>query len=178
MNKLTITAKSKKAIPELKKFEDLALTKNYYKDEKGIEKDNQLDFEMFVPYPIEVNEERESMKKILALKQKGKEAEANKLEILHKLTYGNSKFNYYDWHCSNWGTKWNSCYAKPPIKKDNKLTYNFDTAWGPPLPVIIAMSILFPNLIVNLKYDEPGMCFKGTLECKNGKIIKDVYKDY
>lgn len=174
-NDLFITAKSKKAVENLKKFKETAFTKDKYPDDDE-EKDIYIDFENFVPYPEEVYEEEKERITIKNLRKKGKNGEANKLEILYKLK-GYKEFDWYNWNIQMWGTKWNSHYTKEPIEKGNKLFYNFDTAWSPPLPVVLAMSQMFPNLYFKIKYYEQGMGFYGTFECKAGVVIKDIYKN-
>lgn len=40
-------------------------------------------------------------------------------------------FNWYDWHCDNWGTKWNAC--DPSVNQhNNELLISFETAWSAP----------------------------------------------
>lgn len=63
--------------------------------------------------------------------------------------------NWYDWCCSNWGTKWNSYDG---IVSDNGIGFN--TAWAPPFPVIIELSKQIKKPL-RLIYDEPGMDFCG-----------------
>ena len=43
-------------------------------------------------------------------------------------------FNWYDWHCTYWGTKWNAYDGYTKIGK-TQLTFVFSTAWSFPLPV-------------------------------------------
>lgn len=175
-NDLIITAKTKKGFLDLKTFKDLAFTKNFYsKEEKEEDRHLYLDFEKFVPYPKVAKEQEESRRNIEAMKEKGENT--NKQEILHKLTYGNMEFGWNDWRCMNWGTKWNAKWTKSPEEKQNRLVYVFDTAWSPPIPIVIAMSEMFPNLNFKLKYYEQGMCFQGTFECKDGKVKQAIHKD-
>jgi len=97
----------------------------------------------------------------------------------------------YKWCIKNWGNgnslqshrsvlalaKWN---ADEPelIERKRSLLYTFDTAWSPPLPVIIKMSKTFPQLLFTLKYWEGGMGFQGIFKAKNGKVLKDIHKPY
>jgi Ferredoxin-like domain in Api92-like protein len=60
-----------------------------------------------------------------------------------------------DWCVENWGTKWNSY--------DGKVTENaisFNTAWSPPIGVIVALSKRIGKSL-RLIYDEPNMDFCG-----------------
>ena len=45
------------------------------------------------------------------------------------------------------------------------------TAWSPPFPVIVALSEKFPNLLLSLHYEEPGVGFRGDFECRGGECI-------
>ena len=79
----------------------------------------------------------------------------------------------YWWCVNNWGTKWDwEVISTQDYKKTGK-KLTFDTAWSPPLPVVIAASKEFPLIRFTLKYFEAGMGFCGTFSCKNGETIKD-----
>ena len=52
---------------------------------------------------------------------------------------------WYEWCVENWGTKWNSCDTY--ISGDSLC---FWTAWSPCLPVIEAMSKMFPGLSLHI----------------------------
>ena len=70
------------------------------------------------------------------------------------------KYNWYDWCCNNWGTKWDvDCTYE--FRGDHKIEFGFDSAWAPPIPWLEWVARLFPNLRFSLTYDEPGMCFRG-----------------
>ena len=43
-------------------------------------------------------------------------------------------FNWYDWRCAYWGTKWNAYDGYTKIGK-TQLTFMFSTAWDAPFPV-------------------------------------------
>lgn len=95
--------------------------------------------------------------------------------------------NWYDWQVKNWGTKWDieatllkDLYnnSNIPIKLKDKIFYEFDSAWAPPIDAFITISKKFPTLDFSLRYDEPNMGFKGTAKIKNGKVLSDSYKDY
>ena len=73
----------------------------------------------------------------------------------------------YRWCLDNWGTKWwiqdVHVSGHPTL-----LTYQFDTAWSPPTPVIAKLIEWFPNLVFELHYKEEGVGFMGTLVGVNG----------
>jgi hypothetical protein len=49
--------------------------------------------------------------------------------------------NWYNWQCSNWGTKWN---ANDVFISDNVISFN--TAWSAPVPIFVALSEKFPEV--------------------------------
>ena len=76
------------------------------------------------------------------------------------------KNNWYDWSIKNWGTKWNS--------RDTYVSGNsicFWTAWSPCLPIIEAMSKLFPDVIIDYWYEESGDGFCGREVYLSGKQL-------
>ncbi len=79
-----------------------------------------------------------------------------------------------------WGTKWdvgggwNHAYVQ---EHEDKVTIGFDTAWAPPLPVIKAMSVLYPELKFHLVYFEPGERFAGEARFFDGYEKHDRYED-
>jgi Ferredoxin-like domain in Api92-like protein len=77
--------------------------------------------------------------------------------------------NWYDWHCKNWGTKWNACHA---TIEENKIT--FDTAWATPYPVIEKISEMFPEITITLKYaDEDFGHNCGVLIFEGGEVVEE-----
>ena len=154
---LSINSDEKKDFKELKRFKAFAKTK-----------DNVLDTEKFVPYPAK-------------FKKQDKIAEAH-----HKKTppdysvkdgYNNGG---YEWCLKNWGTKWGIC--RPELEEEDfdygELLYKFESAWNPPIPVIIAMSKMFPTLTFEMRYFEMGCEFNGLLVCEAGKITKQEEGKY
>jgi len=73
---------------------------------------------------------------------------------------------WYTWNLKNWGTKWNACDTH--INHD---TITFETAWSPPIPIIGALSEMFPDTVIGLEYHEPGMEFSGQLIMRGGEIL-------
>lgn len=64
--------------------------------------------------------------------------------------------DWYDWACSNWGTKWNACHVREPDSynyeqgKGKSWRLVFDTAWGPPEYVVSALRDKYENLEVDI----------------------------
>ena len=76
----------------------------------------------------------------------------------------------YEWQIENWGTKWdvNGVFIK---RSGNKVIYDFETAWTPPLEWLHAVSQSFPQLRFSLKYMEPGKGLNGTLVMEGGSEV-------
>lgn len=77
---------------------------------------------------------------------------------------------WYDWRCKYWGTKWNAC--DPADCGDG--VFVFDTAWNAPLPVLKALSKLFPGVKIAFAFaDEDCSYNTGEGTIKNGGM--DAY---
>lgn len=80
--------------------------------------------------------------------------------------------NWYDWHISNWGTKWDvggKDYDSPDVSEDGRtVSMNFDSAWSPPTTWYERMEA--QGFGVSAMYYEPGMAFAG--------IYSNGYDDY
>lgn len=72
---------------------------------------------------------------------------------------GKDWFNWYDWHCYFWGTKWD-CY-NVEIFCDQ---LEFQTAWSSPGPIFEKLAELFPNIPFTVQYaDEDLGCNCGEI---------------
>ncbi len=156
--------------------EDIAYFK-YFARDKEI-KDKAISEENFIPYP----------KKFRDMDEKAKTTYIKKPEIIDYVgqiycvnvnsgiicVRRNKKISW----CGN--TKWGLCETKEPFiyPKGNKLFYEFDTAWSPPIPIIIAMSKKFERLKFTLKFYEGANNFKGTRVFKNGIVISQTDNQY
>ena len=76
---------------------------------------------------------------ILMSKSKNISLEETINYLTNKRKYGTT--SWYDWCCSNWGTKWNSYNVR---WNDNSVS--FDTAWSIPEPVYAALAKKFPKV--------------------------------
>lgn len=86
--------------------------------------------------------------------------------------------DWWHWRNENWGTKWDveqTTYPTVHSRADGKteITFLFDTAWSPSLPVSEAIARKFPTTIVAHSYDEPGMDFGGFTVWADGKTTED-----
>lgn len=55
---------------------------------------------------------------------------------------------WYDWRCDMWGTKWGA-YSNERLSDSS---FQFDTAWSHPEPIMVELSKQMPSLIFNAKY--------------------------
>lgn len=94
-----------------------------------------------------------------------------KAYLSNKKKYG--CFDWYDWCCDNWGTKWNSCDCTVIEDSDTHIVYGFQTAWTEPEPVVVRLSTLFPDVTVNLSsaYEDPEPWRWYDKEYKAGQLI-------
>lgn len=67
----------------------------------------------------------------------------------------------YDWQSKNWGTKWGAYDLDEdlagyydPAKNPGHIHYKFDTAWGPPIPVLGRLAEMFPELRIYHSFGE------------------------
>jgi hypothetical protein len=132
---------------------DIKEIKKFKKQAKA--KETDLSFKNFIPMPKKLENTQSPADK------------PNK-ELIKK--YGAD--NWYDWNIKNWGTKWDT-EAELTDSGADFLWYYFDTAWSPPTEWLKQTCKLFKKLSFELKYDEPGMGFCGTVRAENGKIICD-----
>jgi len=87
----------------------------------------------------------------------------------------------YEWCSDNWNTKWGICNAEiiqEVLEDTGYIDYRFESAWSPPLPVILKMSEMFPNQRFILRYFECGCAFNGIYICHKGKVEDDRSGDY
>lgn len=78
------------------------------------------------------------------------------------------KDNWYEWQTNNWGTKWDSCDSTFVVE-NNKLIYEFNTAWGPPNEWFKKIYNKY-EIDMILLYYEPGCDFAGCYEKINDEI--------
>jgi hypothetical protein len=153
------------------------------------EKNGHIDFDKIIPYPEmykKLDDEMRTFRKktdsFLAFRcpthglvAKARQGNATGkllcLECDSEVTQAKDGFNSggYEWRCSNWGTKWNASYQGEPNHGRVVSNYWFDTAWGPPEPIVRKLSFDWPMLEFRLDYagevDNPGgfICQKGRV---------------
>lgn len=74
--------------------------------------------------------------------------------------------NWYDWHVSNWGTKWDvggTDAGDPQVDPSGRsVSFYFDSAWAPPVSWYERMQDL--GFEVEAMYYESGMAFAGKYD--------------
>lgn len=81
-------------------------------------------------------------------------------------------FNWYNWSIDNWGVKWNA--SDTYVIDEN--TISFDTPWGSPEPIFIALSHKYPDReIKTTSYYEDGGCLRQTY--LRGVITSEEYEE-
>lgn len=81
---------------------------------------------------------------------------------------------WYDWNVNNWGTKWDADAELTEHAADH-LQYQFDTAWSPPIEAMKALGSLFPEVHVELDWEEE-QGFGGTMTFTGGAVeVTDEY---
>lgn len=76
--------------------------------------------------------------------------------------------DWYMWNIDNWGTKWDAQPRSIVWHDDDSVSFNLDTAWGPPIKFYEALEEL--GYRVTAYYLEEGMAFVGKYQ--------DGYDDY
>lgn len=131
------------------------------------EGENPLSANRYIPYPQSFKD----------LDKKAEESRNNGVHIKDGFNSGG-----YEWCVKNWGTKW-GIYSAALCKeryngKKSKAAYAFDSAWSPAIPVIMAMSVRYPDLRFKLRYYERGQGYKGIYEVKAGQVLKNESSSY
>jgi hypothetical protein len=92
--------------------------------------------------------------------------------------------DWYEWCVTNWGTKWADCHTQKvheSVTMDDslkKVMFRFDSAWSPPVEAFDTIAMLFPKLMFDLRYEEPGMCFQGFRIWGEGEQKAQADMDY
>jgi hypothetical protein len=115
---------------------------------------------------VEITDEEFSFWNIL--RPKGKELEKYNESLTGHGLSGSSPF-WYDWNLNNWGTKWDVSDCSSDSSPDCT-SYHFQTAWGPPIEVIVELSKQYPTLTLSLDWDEE-QGFGAELVITDGEVI-------
>lgn len=86
--------------------------------------------------------------------------------------YGHT--TWYDWCCYKWGTKWNA-YSNEQEDED---TISFETAWSNPEPVMLKLSEMYPDSMIEHWWADEGMGSNAGYRIYQGdKIVDGDYHD-
>lgn len=69
---------------------------------------------------------------------------------------------WYNWNCSNWGTKWDASIIDWERQDDNTIWVSMNTAWSPPTALYDFLTE--EGWSVRAVYYEPGMGYGGVYE--------------
>lgn len=147
----------------------------------------EFDFNTLIPYPDRfrmMDDEAEAFNwektpRLDDPERAFKLAELQKLKDAYTAKWGveSDGFNSggYEWCCEAWGTKWG---AGDVARRDydGRACITFQTAWGPPVPVIIALAKQFPLVTLTIEYFEHGGQFAGGFQCPSEKDYYDEEK--
>jgi hypothetical protein len=79
---------------------------------------------------------------------------------------------WYGWRVAHWGTKWDIDMQGLEFVDNEQgracITGWFDSAWSPPVDAFQAYSNANPDVMMELKYFEPGMAFVGVWDSEGG----------
>ncbi len=89
-------------------------------------------------------------------------------EIEKKYGAGNC---WYQWCIKNWGTKWNSYHNSISDVEPSSFTFEYQTAWSPPTPVLTKLFEMFPRLSFTIDYIDEGWLYAGTMTSENGELV-------
>lgn len=131
----------------------------YVKDEEG-----NFTMNKAVPMPKEL-EDTESPNTESAEKRK---------KLIEK--YGVD--NWYDWHCNNWGVKWDA--SESGFWKDgDDWMISFQTPWGPPTEFVKKLSAQFPKITFILQFADEGRGSYPLGQCTyiNGREVFEMPED-
>ena len=78
--------------------------------------------------------------------------------------------DWYGWSTANWGTKWNA-YSTNDTDVDE---VSFETAWSNPYPVIVALSVKYPEAVFHMRFaDEDFGHNVGEYSLQNGDVVDE-----
>lgn len=66
-----------------------------------------------------------------------------------------------DWHAKNWGTERDANEVEIVARNIGEISYDFQTAWSPPIAAIATLAKQWPSLRFILDYSERGLDFGG-----------------
>lgn len=145
----------------------------------------KFDFNALMPYPEPfktMDDEHEAIPDLVGVQRDDPEYDARLTARMEAVNAYREKWDTtsdgynsggFEWCRRAWGTKWNA-YDVARRDYDGRTCVTFQTAWGPPRPIILALAGRFPDVTFTLEYFERGMNFVGGFQCPSEK---DWYED-
>ena len=142
----------------------------YFPDECSMKKQLEIRQAINIPLVKDIYEEVDtddwfSFEKIVPQPKHKKVAIEGKEPLNYKYVLENGEeFDWYDWNCDNWGTKWDRCDLEIIDNDKNSICMRFETAWGPPDGVHNKVrEVLGDHAEMTWFYNEPGVEIAGYL---------------
>lgn len=102
----------------------------------------------------------------------------------YPITDPDGRTSYFDWYefgCDKWGTKWDASDVEVTVDECNdgtaEATYNFQTAWNFPEPWFRALAEKWKDLEIDVYASEESHEFYLVGNASNGEVSLD-YQDY
>jgi hypothetical protein len=176
-------------ISDLSAFMGAVSTPEEYLNRNGDAARIPFDFEAILPTPMELYEIEKSYYSDPVLRDDQKKTEARAVK-----KHGHA--TAYDFHCEVWGTKWNACDCEIRVtyegataprntysvdgaevsytKRTQSISYSFNTAWSPAMPVILEVSRRWPKLTFVYFCEEEARMFESfTARIKAGEVLSE-----
>ncbi len=136
--------------------------KHFPADEEGV---RRLDFNTILPYPQRFLDQDKVC-------EEHRKANPNDWSVKDGYNSGG-----YAWCIDNWGTKWNAYDFEEVYVDDGYIQVEFYTAWSPPSGVYEELCEMYPDIEMNMSYEEGGMCYEGQYDNQNGELVNTVHID-
>ena len=139
-------------------------------------KGGEFSFENIKPMPEELNLESGSMSYIAMDWMKASPAQRKRIEADTMKRYGIGRKEvaaklqryadnvakygcptWYEWHCDNWGTKWDAYEISEIERGDHSIRIDFWTAWSTPEEVIKTLAEQHPDLTIAVDYADEDL---------------------
>ena len=86
--------------------------------------------------------------------------------------------DWYDWNRYNWGTKWDAKDTIVEQLDETNFNVRFNTAWSPPIDWFEKIIPMYPQLEIDLIFDEESQDYCGRMTGREGEIDLQVGKPY
>lgn len=84
---------------------------------------------------------------------------------------GKNPWNWYEWNCRVWGTKWSASDCCVVDEAAGSVTYHFNTPWDTPRGIWQALADQYPQLNIFVRYQEE-QGWGGELVIENEDIMQ------